>query len=68
MTINLLFLFYLFEENNNPIHMAIHTGESVQKLLTSAPNKILFLVKTMHTVHHHIITFNINKIEVNNVV
>ena len=48
--------------------MAIHIGEGVQKSLISTPNKILFLGKTMHTVHHHIITFNINKIEVNNTV
>lgn len=48
--------------------MAIHIGEGVQKSLISTPNKILFLRKTMHTVHHHIITFNINKIEVNNMV
>ena len=46
--------------------MAIHIGGGVQKSLTSTPDKILFLEKTMHAVHHHIITFNINKIEVNN--
>ena len=48
--------------------MAIHIGGHVHKSLIKTPNKILFLEKTMHTVHHHIITFNFNKIEVNNMV
>jgi len=63
-----LFLNDLFLSKNNPIHIAIHTGKGVQKSLISISNKILFLEQTIHTVHHQIITININKIEVNNIV
>nr|DAR48981.1 MAG TPA: hypothetical protein [Caudoviricetes sp.] len=49
-----MFFKNLFLSTNNPIHMAIHIGGSVQNSSTSSHNKILFLKKSVHTIHHHI--------------